>query len=230
MTPPLDSTTGTPRSAPKIITPIALVDLRASEADELRYPATTVLVFAGVPGAGKSTALHRFFGAGPDADRPVHSDSGATVLDSNHTRNRLRHRLGWAPYSLWRPLVHLAHYRAIRAALSAGTGPVAIHDCATFGWSRRLIIRWTTAGSRQLHMVLIDVPADQARHGQISRGRRVNGLAFTGHCRRWEALMDTLGARETVAAPNPRPLDAASVVLIDRPTLRAVSRITFDAV
>ncbi|MFD4462499.1 AAA family ATPase [Nocardia sp. NPDC058480] len=230
MTPPLDSSSPVPASAPRIITPTALVDLRASEVEELRYPNTTVLVFAGVPGAGKSTALHRFFGAGPDAEHPVRTASGALVLDSNHTRNRLRHRLGWAPYSLWRPLVHLAHYRAIRDALREGAGPVAIHDCATFRWSRRLITRWAARSQRELHMVLIDVPAEQARSGQISRGRSVNSIAFTAHCRRWETMMGSLGARDTTYAPDPetRPLSSTSVVIIDRPTLHAVSRIAFD--
>lgn len=229
VTPPLESSAPVPPSAPRTITPVDLVDLRASEVEELRYPSTTVLVFAGVPGAGKSTALHRFFGAGPEAEQPVRTGSGALVLDSNHTRNRLRHRLGWAPYSLWRPLVHLAHYRAIRDALRDSDGPVAIHDCATFRWSRRLITRWTAQGHRELHMVLIDVPPEQARRGQISRGRSVNGLAFTAHCRRWETMMDSLGARGTAPAPTRQPLSSTSVVIIDRPTLHAVSRIAFDA-
>ncbi|MEV0332580.1 AAA family ATPase [Nocardia sp. NPDC050717] len=203
---------------------MALVDLRPREVEELRYPATSVLVFAGVPGAGKSTALHRFFAVGPDAERPVRTASGALVLDSNHTRNRLRHRLGAVPYPLWRPLVHFAHYRAIRAALRTADGPVAIHDCATFGWSRRLIVRWAGQGRREVHMVLIDVPATQARHGQITRGRRVNSMAFTAHCRRWDRMMRSLDAGEAGSAP----LAAASVAIVDRRTLSAVHRIAFD--
>ncbi|UGT54100.1 AAA family ATPase [Nocardia asteroides] len=229
MTPPLDSAASpAPRSTPsRVVAPVALVDLRAGEVDELRYPATSVLVFAGVPGAGKSTALHRFFAAGPDAEQPVRTASGALVLDSNHTRNRLRHRLGAVPYPLWRPLVHLAHYRAIRDALRGADGPVAIHDCATFGWSRRLISRWAEEARRELHMVLIDVPAPQARHGQITRGRRVNSVAFTAHCRRWDRMMRSLDAGS--APREGAPLGSASVVIVDRETLSAVSRIVFDA-
>ncbi|MFE3546350.1 AAA family ATPase [Nocardia sp. NPDC059177] len=231
MTPPLDSAAPVPRPAPpRTVAPVALLDLRASEVAELRYPAACVLVFAGVPGAGKSTALHRFFAAGPDAEEPVRTPTGALVLDSHHTRNRLRHRLGAIPYALWRPLVHLLHYRAIRDALRAADGPVAIHDCATFGWSRRLITRWAVEGRRELHMVLIDVPATQARHGQFTRGRRVNGLAFTAHCHRWERMMRELGARTGTSATSAdaTPLAAASAVIIDRPTLSAVTRIVFD--
>ncbi|WP_336083192.1 AAA family ATPase [Nocardia sp. SSK8] len=227
MTPPLDSAASP--APPRTVAPVDLVDLRASEVAELHYPAASVLVFAGVPGAGKSTALHRFFAAGPEAEQPVRSASGALVLDSHHTRNRLRHRLGAVPYALWRPLVHLAHYRAIRDALRGTEGPVAVHDCATFGWSRRLITRWAAAGRRELHLVLIDVPAPQARHGQVTRGRRVNGLAFTAHCRRWERMMRELGARPGTPAPTGAPLASGSVVIIDRPTLSAVSRIVFDA-
>ncbi|MDO3649646.1 AAA family ATPase [Nocardia mangyaensis] len=230
MTPPLDSPSpSAPRSAqPRIITPVDLVDLRAAEVDELHYPSATVLVFAGVPGAGKSTALHRFFAAGPDADRPVRSAAGALVLDSNHTRNRLRHRFGRTPYALWRPLVHLAHYRAIRDTLRETQGPVAIHDCATFAWSRALVTRWTRAGGRDLHLVLIDVSATQARVGQVTRGRLVNGVAFTAHVRRWERMMRALGAREPGHASS-TAMPSASAVIIDRPTLSNVSRITFDA-
>ncbi|MFJ2836987.1 MULTISPECIES: AAA family ATPase [Nocardia] len=232
MTPPLDSAASPPPRAARIRTvrPTALLDLRAGEVDELQYPAASVLVFAGVPGAGKSTALHRFFAAGPEAEQPVRAASGALVLDSQHTRNRLRHRLGLLPYPLWRPLVHLAHYRAIRRALRTADGPVAIHDCATFGWSRRLIARWAREEHRELHMVLIDVPATQARHGQITRGRRVNGVAFTAHCRRWEQLMSALGARgDGPLRPVSEPLESASVVIVDRPALSAVTRVTFDA-
>ncbi|WP_370465880.1 AAA family ATPase [Nocardia sp. GTS18] len=208
----------------RTVIPVSLLDLRADHVDELRYPATAVLIFAGVPGAGKSTALHRLFGADPNAELPVRTAAGALVLDSNHARNRLRHRLGRVPYPLWRPLVHLAHYRAIRAALLVADGPVAIHDCATFAWSRRLIARWARSGEREVHMVLIDVPATQARRGQVTRGRRVNTVAFGAHCRRWESLMRDLGARGT----EPRtPLPAASVVIVDRPTLTAISGIAF---
>ncbi len=220
MTPPLDaSSPPADRSVPsRTVIPVALLDLRADHVDELRYPATAVLIFAGVPGAGKSTALHRLFGADPNAELPVRTAAGALVLDSNHARNRLRHRLGRVPYPLWRPLVHLAHYRAIRAALLVADGPVAIHDCATFAWSRRLIARWARSGEREVHMVLIDVPATQARRGQVTRGRRVNIVAFGAHCRRWERLMRDLDAR---------PLPASSVVVVDRPTLTEISRITF---
>ncbi|MGS2809592.1 AAA family ATPase [Nocardia sp. MW-W600-9] len=232
MTPPLDSAASPPPRAARTRTvrPAALLDLRAGEVDELHYPAASVLVFAGVPGAGKSTALHRFFAAGPEAEQPVRTASGALVLDSHHTRNRLRHRLGLLPYPLWRPLVHLAHYRAIRDALRAADGPVAIHDCATFDWSRRLIARWAREGRRELHMVLIDVPATQARAGQITRGRRVNGVAFTAHCRRWERMMGSLGARgDGPLRSVSEPLESASVVIVDRPTLSTVARVTFDA-
>ncbi|KAF0845880.1 AAA family ATPase [Nocardia caishijiensis] len=228
MTPPLDaSAPSADRSVPtRIVTPTSLLDLRADHVDELRYPATAVLIFAGVPGAGKSTALHRLFGADPNAEVAVRATSGALVLDSNHARNRLRHRLGRVPYPLWRPLVHWAHYRAIRAALLIADGPVAIHDCATFAWSRRLIARWARAGTREVHMVLIDVPAAQARRGQVVRGRQVNTVAFGAHCRRWERLMRDLGARDA----EPRtPLPATSLVIVDRPTLSAISRIAFTS-
>ncbi|MGW5313774.1 AAA family ATPase [Nocardia thailandica] len=225
MTPPLDAVHFPDPPAGKIIAPAAVLDLRGDEVTGLRYPAAAVVVFAGVPGAGKSTALQRFFGVRADAEAPVAAT--ALVLDSHQARNRLRHRLGRLPYPLWRPVVHVAHYRALRTALRTEPGPVALHDCATFGWSRRLITGWARHGGRPVHMVLIDVPAEQARTGQHARGRRVNGLAFLGHCRRWERLMRDLGARDRAAIAGPELLGAASVVIVDRPALDRLRRFAF---
>lgn len=229
MTPPLDATRSPEPPAGKTITPAAALDLRGAGVTGLGYPADTVLVFAGIPGAGKSTALQRFFDVPADAEAPVATAAGALVLDSHQARNRLRHRLGRLPYALWRPVVHVAHYRALRTAVGGEPGPVALHDCATFGWSRRLITRWARRAGRPVHMVLIDVVAGEARTGQLTRGRRVNELAFLGHCRRWERLMLALGARDPAATAGPELLGATSVVIVDRAALNRLRHIGFPA-
>ncbi|WP_229684129.1 AAA family ATPase [Nocardia camponoti] len=209
------------------VIPATLLDARGTSISALQFPPESVLVFAGVPGAGKSTALHRLFAADPTATAPVLSSSGALVLDSHQSRNRLRPRLGRVPYGLWRPVVHLAHYRAINNAMRTTRSPVAIHDCATFGWSRAVLAKWARDHDRQLHLVLIDVPADAARQGQIVRGRRVNSIAFAGHVRRWERLMHQLGAREAPATQPNLLRDITSATIVDRETLAGIASVTF---
>ncbi|WP_280236566.1 AAA family ATPase [Nocardia cyriacigeorgica] len=206
-----------------VLLPHTVHDLRGRAVDELRYPATAVLVFAGVPGAGKSTALRRLFGSTAEAEWPPAGPQGSVVLDSQHSRNSWRHRLGRLPYPLWRPVVHIAHYSRIRNALRDNAGPVVVHDCATFGWARRMLARWAAARGRELHLILIDVPATIARAGQYSRGRRVNGFFFRLHCVRWQRLLRQVGT-EPITDPAP-----ASIVIADRDTVDGLSRVGFAA-
>ncbi|WP_330253213.1 ATP-binding protein [Nocardia sp. NBC_00565] len=225
MNPPLDSPPD-PGSQPqlpdmRVVAPSSVHDLRGGTIEELRYPATAALVVAGVPGAGKSTALHRFFGADADAEQPPRGPAGSVVLDSQHSRNRWRRRFGRLPYGLWRPVVHITHYAGVRAALRDGAGPVVIHDCATFGWARRMIGRWAARYGRELHVILLDVPAELARAGQYARGRRVSPYFFTLHCRRWQRLIHAIAAGQP-----PRPA-AASMVIVDRTSIDRLSRVSF---
>src|SRR5690606_6394558 len=208
----------------------------------LRYPATAALVFAGVPGAGKSTALLRFFGSGATETRPPTGPGGRVVVDSQHARNRWTPRLRRLPYPLWRPVVQCAHYATIRPALRSASGPgrihdcgtrrwsralrsasgpVIIHDCRTFRWSRALIARWSRACGRPLHIVMIDVPPPLARAGQRRRGRRSSGLFFALHCKRWAELVGSV--------TEGRPARVASVVLADRAAINRLSGIDLDA-
>ncbi|MFQ6396802.1 AAA family ATPase [Nocardia sp. KC 131] len=227
MNPPLDGPPSPPENSRPpgsesfVIAPDSVHDLRGRIVDELRYPAMVALIVAGVPGAGKSTALRVFFGATADADQATNGPEGSVVLDSNQTRNWWRHRVGWLPYLLWRPVVHIAHFARIRNALRDNAGPVVIHDCATFGWTRRLLARWAAGYRREVHVILLDVPATTARAGQFARGRRINGPAFSLHCRRWRRLIRELGAGHV---PRPAP---ASIVLIDRTNVDRISRIGF---
>ncbi|MFC8047808.1 AAA family ATPase [Nocardia sp. NPDC057353] len=208
------------------LAPHTLHDLRGdgetcAGVGELRYPARAALVIAGIPGAGKSTALHTFFGTPPDADAPARAAQGALVVDSHQSRVRLRRRLAWLPYPLWRPVMHAAHYTAVRAALR-GAGPVVIHDCGTYRWSRRMIARWTAAAGRELHVVMLDVAPEVARAGQRARGRRINPVTFALHCRRWRGLVAD-AVRDTAA-----PGRTTSAVLTDRAGLNRLQRIVFE--
>lgn len=227
MSPPLDAMPAyspEPRlsvAPARTLAPDSVHDLRGDPVEELRYPNAAALVFAGVPGAGKSTALRLFFGATAEAETAPHGPGGVLVLDSHHARNRWRRKLGWLPYPLWRPVVHVAHYAGIRAALRDAPGPVVIHDCATFGWARAMIRRWTAGFERELHLVMVDVPPLDAMAGQHARGRRVNGVSFRLHVRRWQRLIDS------VTAMDPDAVRSASVVVVDRSAVNAIRRITF---
>lgn len=187
----------------------------------LRYPPKAALVFAGVPGAGKSTALLRLFGSGATELYPPTGADGRIVIDSQHARNRWTRRLHRLPYPLWRPVVQVTHYATIRRALRTATGPVIIHDCGTFRWSRGLIARWTGAQQRSLHVVMIDVAPTVARASQVARGRRSSGLFFTLHCRRWEQLVG--------AITDNAPSRASSVIIADRTAINRLATVTFDA-
>ncbi|WP_024803253.1 AAA family ATPase [Nocardia sp. BMG51109] len=221
MSPPLESGLE-PAPESRVLTPEAVVDLRGRTVDELRYPATAAVVFNGVPGAGKSTALRRLFGSIDDAVDSVEL-GGATLVDSQQSRNWWRLRLGRLPYPVWLPIVHLTHYLRIRRALRAAATPVVVHDCGTRRWSHRLIAAWAEQGGRDLHLVMIDVPSDAARDGQRTRGRRVNRLIFARHYGRWRRLV-----RRVTSGTGPRPVPA-SAVLVDRTTIAQLQAVTFSS-
>ncbi|MEU2038096.1 AAA family ATPase [Nocardia niwae] len=218
MNPPLEAYASDPRLP--VLVPETLHDLRGHAIAEIRYPAAAALLVAGVPGAGKSTALRKFFGADAAATAPSRSPAGVLVLDSMQARNRWRPKLWWLPYLLWRPLVHAAHFQAIRTALREVDGPVVIHDCATFGWARALIARW--AADRDLHLLMLDVPAAVARAGQHSRGRRINHVIFRLHVRRWRRLMHTVATE-----CGPTTCASRSVVIVDRAAVNHLRGVTF---
>ncbi|MEU1983892.1 hypothetical protein [Nocardia sp. NPDC019395] len=229
MNPPLDSVplhppeSVFPESDSLALCPRAVEDLRGRPTGELRYPPTAAVIFAGIPGAGKSTALRKLFGAGPEAEYPPRGPGNSLVLDSIQARNSWRHRMAWVPYPLWRPVVHIVHFHRIWIALRDHGGPVVIHDCGTVGFTRRMLARWAVRRGRELHLVLLDVPPAAARAGQFARGRRVGRASFHWHVWRWRRLLDRV---ESGAGPRPRP---ESVVLLDRAGVDQLREIRFAA-
>ncbi|NNH74298.1 hypothetical protein HLB23_31370 [Nocardia uniformis] len=205
------------------MTPREVHDLRGDGVSELRYPAMAAVMVTGVPGAGKSTALRNLFGATQDAVQPVVGQDGAVLLDSGHARNWWAPRLGAIPYPLWLPIVHITHFLRIRAALYTVNGPVVIHDCGTRQWARRLVAMWARGAGRQVHMIMIDAPAEAALAGQISRGREIIGLSFTVHCVKWRRLVDSVA---TGKKPRPAP---TSVVILDRAAVTELCQVSFAA-
>ncbi|TCO44857.1 AAA domain-containing protein [Kribbella antiqua] len=189
--------------------------LEKFETRELRYPAGSVVVLAGIPGAGKSTLIRRLF---PQAEQ---GEYGVQVFDSGHIRDRWAPRLARLPYSWWRPLVHLTYYARVLRAMRRG-GPLLVHDCATRPWVRQLIGWQARRSGLAVHLVLLDVPGDVARVGQQVRGRVVRSHSMDTHCRRWPRLL-----AEAAVDPGRIVPGAASAVVLTRGQADRLQRITF---
>ncbi len=99
-------------------------------------------------------------------------------------------------------LVRLAHYAGLRRVLRSGR-PVVVHDCGTQAWVRRWLAREARRRGAALHLLLLDVPPEEALAGQLERGRGVSRYAFRRHrtaCAR--LLEDVESGRVPGAAPR----------------------------
>jgi predicted kinase len=167
-----------------------------------------LVVITGLPGSGKSTLMRRAV-TGPR-------------VDSQDTRDRWDARTPrLLPYALYRPLVRLAHYAALRRALRTGEG-VVVHDCGTQPWVRRWLAREARRRGAALHLLLLDVTPATAREGQRERGRGVSAHAFRRHRRTTARLIAAVEAGEP-------PAGCGSATLLDRPAANALHRIAFTA-
>ncbi|CAM5694435.1 MULTISPECIES: AAA family ATPase [Streptomyces] len=165
-----------------------------------------LVVITGLPGSGKSTLMHR-------------AVTGHRV-DSQDTRDRWDARVPRSvPYALYRPLVRLAHYAALRRALRTGEG-VVVHDCGTQPWVRAWLAREARRRGATLHLLLLDVSLETARAGQRERGRGVSRYAFRRHRRTTARL---LRAVEKGALPA----GCGAAVLLDRDAADVLSRVGF---
>lgn len=142
-----------------------------------------LLVVAGIPGAGKTTLLSR-------------AATGAMpVLDSDQVRSRLRSRLPAAlPYRLYRPLVHLLHRARVVGFALKGGGPLIVHEPSTRATTRGLLAMLGLLTRRPVRLLWLDVTPEEARAGQVARGRVIRQHSFARHVRRAEKLRRTLRA------------------------------------
>lgn len=165
-----------------------------------------LVVITGLPGSGKSTLMRR-------AVR-------AARIDSQDTRDRWDTGTPeWLPYAVYRPLVRLAHYAGLRRALRTGEG-VVVHDCGTQAWVRAWLAREARRRGGTLHVLLLDVTAEQALAGQRERGRGVSRYAFLRHRRAAARLV-----RRAERGDLPRGCGAA--ILLDRGAANTLRRIGF---
>ncbi|MEV7551363.1 AAA family ATPase [Amycolatopsis sp. NPDC089917] len=132
-----------------------------------------LLVVAGIPGAGKTTLLSR-------------AATGAIpVLDSDQVRARLRTRLPAAlPYRCYRPVVHLWHRaRVVRSALT-DRGPLIVHEPSTRATTRGSLALLGLLSRRPVRLLWLDVTPEEARAGQVARGRVIRRHSFARHVKR----------------------------------------------
>ena len=132
---------------------------------ELSFSSDSVVVVAGVPGAGKTTLIRRA------VDR-----TAARVVDTDDRPRRGR-------------LLYLGHYARVVAAV-AGRRPVVIHSRGTQPAARRAIASLAALRGRPAHLVLLDADRSEAESGQRARGRGVGVEEMDRHIARWRRLMD----------------------------------------
>ncbi|WPB95683.1 AAA family ATPase [Streptomyces malaysiensis] len=207
----------------RCLRPKGLVDLRGHTAPPavLVYPADAVVVVSGLPGSGKSTLMERWSRVAPAIDpRAVHLACEALMPD-------------WLPYGVYRPWARLRHFQWLRRQMRR-MSPLLVHDCGSRPWLRRWLARAAGRQRREVHVVLLDVGADEALAGQRARGRCARPRVFARHQRGLDRLLAAVPAPDaacpgTAVRPVPAPLaEAASIVLLDRVSRQHVAAARFD--
>jgi hypothetical protein len=135
-----------------------------------------LVVVAGIPGAGKSTALRQLVRA--------HLLDDAQVVDADAIRRWLAVRLPRVPYAVLRPLVHSTHWARIVVLTFADARPLVVHDTATRARSRAALLTLARLARRPARMLWIDTDPLLARQGQVARGRVLGQATFERHVRR----------------------------------------------
>src|SRR5215207_1903210 len=176
------------RARRRALTPAGVIWVGDGGPAVLRYPAGSLVVIAGPPGAGKSTLAARAV----DGQR-------VPILDPDVVR--AARGLPWGgALAAWRG--------ELARALAAGSGAVAVTTALRHG--HRLGLAKAAAGARvPAHLVLLDADADLCRAGRAAQGPapRISDGLFEHLLREWEAFR-----RGLAASADPQPFDSVTVL------------------
>lgn len=163
--------------------------------------ASTVVVVAGLPGAGKSTLIAR--AVDPAVWR---------VLDTDLLRRRLPRALRWTP------ALYTIHYAGIVRAI-LGRRQVVVHTRGTRRGARRTIAALARLAGADTVLLLLDAPRAAAEAGQHSRGRVLARSTMDREAADWGAVLDD--ARSGTLADE----GWQRIVVLDRPQAARVHRL-----
>jgi hypothetical protein len=162
----------------------------------LGFPSRSVVVVAGVLGAGKTTLIRRA------VDRAV-----VRVVDTEDRR---------AEGGRGVVRLYAGHYMRIAGAIAARR-PTVIHSRGTHAAARRLIVLMAGLRGRSAHLVLLDADRVSAEAGQRARGRPVGRREMDGQLVRWRRLVSSVRAEGGLRGEGWR-----SVTILDRADAAAV--------
>jgi predicted kinase len=190
------------RARRRALAPAGVAWLRGGDGPAvLRYPAGSLVVIGGPPGAGKSTLAAR-----------VVDPARVPVLDPDATRAELQTRWEEA-LTAWRS--------DLRAALQAGTGAIAVTTALRQG-HRLAMTKAAAAAGVAAHLVLLDADPHACRAGRAAQdGARISDGLFEHLLREWAAFRRVLST-----ANDPAPF--ASITILDRATADRVRRLSIS--
>jgi predicted kinase len=131
----------------------------------LTFTSGSVVVVAGMPGAGKTTLIRRA------VDR-----TAVRVVDTDDHRRRVP------------ALMYAEHYLRILLAV-LGRRPAVIHSRGTHASMRRAIAVLARLRGRPAHLVMLDTGREEAEAGQRKRGRVIAPSEMARQAARWRRLM-----------------------------------------
>lgn len=178
---------GLPRGrsgAPRVIDPplgdVRLLPRTPDRPLALAIPRRDVLVVAGLPGAGKTTLLREVAGAGD------------LVLDPQRLSDRLRRRLPWFPYGVYRPVVHTIHRAHVVIALTRGDDGLIIHEPGGRPRWRRRLVRLARCRGSAVHLLVVKADPGEAAAGRVRRRRTLPEGWAARYEREWAAILDEM--------------------------------------
>lgn len=171
----------------------------------LVVPRRSLVLVAGLPGAGKTTLVRRL------GDTP-----GVHALDSEDVAGVLA-RVP-LPYRSVRPLVHLVHLLCLLLTLMTPAGCVLSSDPLTSSRRRAVFAAAAALTGRRMSVVLLHTAAQDARDGQRRRGRVLTEARMSRHEHRyaqqlragWLSTADHVLSRDEaerfdISTPMPQP-------------------------